>query len=63
MANSPRVDDWFDARSKPYKPPYAFSVTNGENRTRQMLTSVDLDEMLKRPVGDLMRQAKGHAYV
>ena len=46
---------------KPYKPPYAFSVTIGENCARKMRTFVDLAEKLKMPVEDLMRQANGHA--
>ena len=45
--------------SKPYKPPYAFSVTIGENCARKMRTFVDLAEKLKMPVEDLMRQCNG----
>jgi hypothetical protein len=36
----------------PYKPPYAFSVTIGENCARQMQTFADLAEKLKMPVED-----------
>jgi ribosome-binding protein aMBF1 (putative translation factor) len=46
---------------KPYKPPYAFSVTIGENCARQFRTFADLAEKLNMPVEDLMRQANGHA--
>jgi transcriptional regulator with XRE-family HTH domain len=45
--------------SKPYKPPYAFSVTTGENCARKMRTFADLAEKLKMPVEDLMRQCNG----
>jgi hypothetical protein len=45
--------------AKPYKPPYAFSVTIGENCARQMRTFADLAEKLKMPVEDLMRQCNG----
>jgi hypothetical protein len=38
------------------KPPYAFSVTIGENCARKMRTFADLAEELKMPVEDLMRQ-------
>jgi hypothetical protein len=44
---------------KPYKPPYAFSVTIGENCARQMRTFADLAEKLNMPVEDLMRQCNG----
>ena len=44
-----------------YKPPYAFSVTIGENCARRMRTFVDLADKLKMDVTDLMRQANGHA--
>jgi hypothetical protein len=44
---------------KPYKPPYAFSVTIGETCARKMRTFVDLAEKLKMPVEDLMRQCNG----
>jgi hypothetical protein len=43
----------------PYKPPYAFSVTIGENCTRQMRTFQDLAEKLRMPVEDSMRQCNG----
>lgn len=46
---------------KPYKPPYAFSVTIGENCARKMRTFLDLADKLNMPVEDLMRQANGHA--
>ena len=46
---------------KPYKSPYAFSVTIGENCARKMRTFVDLADKLGIPVEDLMRQANGHA--
>ena len=46
---------------KPYKPPYAFSVTIGENCARKMRTFVDLADKLKMDVTDLMRKANGHA--
>ena len=46
---------------KPYKPPFAFSVTIGETCTRKMRTFVDLAEALKMDVTDLMRQCNGHA--
>ena len=46
---------------KPYKPPYAFSVTIGENCARKMRTFVDLADTLKMDVTDLMRQCNGHA--
>jgi hypothetical protein len=46
---------------KPYKPPYAFSVTIGEACNRKMRNFVDLADKLKMPVEDLMRQANGHA--
>lgn len=44
---------------KPYKPPYAFSVTIGENCARKMRTFADLADKLKMPVEDLMRQCNG----
>jgi hypothetical protein len=44
---------------KPYKPPYAFSVTIGEACNRKMRTFVDLAEKLRMPVEDLMRQCNG----
>jgi transcriptional regulator with XRE-family HTH domain len=47
--------------SKPYKPPYQFSVTIGETCTRKMRTFVDLAEKLNMDVTDLMRQCNGHA--
>ena len=46
---------------KPYKPPYAFSVTIGEACSRKMRNFLELAEKLKMPVGDLMKQANGHA--
>ena len=46
---------------KPYKPPYAFSVTIGENCARKMRTFQDLAEKLKMDVHELMRQCNGHA--
>jgi hypothetical protein len=46
---------------KPYKPPYAFSVTIGEACNRKMRNFVDLAERLKMPVEGLMRQCNGHA--
>jgi transcriptional regulator with XRE-family HTH domain len=45
--------------AKPYKPPYAFSVTIGENYAQQMRTFADLAEKLKMPVEDLTRQCNG----
>jgi hypothetical protein len=47
---------------KPYKPPFAFSVSIGEACNRKMRNFVDLAEKLKMPVEDLMRQCNGHAY-
>jgi transcriptional regulator with XRE-family HTH domain len=44
---------------KPYKPPYAFSVTIGENCARKMLTFQDLADKLKMDVTDLMKQCNG----
>ena len=44
-----------------YKPPYAFSVTIGENCARRMRTFVDLADKLKMDVTDLMRQCNGKA--
>jgi hypothetical protein len=38
---------------KPYKPPYAFSVTIGENCARKMRTFADLADKLKMPVEDM----------
>jgi len=49
------------ADPKPYKPPYAFSITIGEKCAKQFRTFADLAEKLKMPVKDLMRQANGHA--
>jgi hypothetical protein len=49
------------ADPKPYKPPYAFSVTIGETCARKMRTFMDLAEKLKMPVEELMRQCNGHA--
>jgi hypothetical protein len=46
---------------KPYKPPYAFSVTIGEACNRKMRNFLDLAEKLKMDVHDLMRQCNGHA--
>jgi hypothetical protein len=46
---------------KPYKPPYAFSVTIGETCNRKTRTFIDLAEKLKMPVEDLMRQCNCHA--
>jgi hypothetical protein len=46
---------------KPYRPPYAFSVTIGETCNRKMRTFQDLAEKLRMPVEDLMRQCNGHA--
>jgi hypothetical protein len=46
---------------KPYKPPYAFSVTIGENCARKMRTFVDLADKLKMDVTVLMKQCNGHA--
>jgi transcriptional regulator with XRE-family HTH domain len=48
------------ADPKPYKPPYAFSVTIGENCAKQFRTFADLAEKMKIPLEDLMRQANGH---
>jgi hypothetical protein len=45
---------------KPYKPPYAFSVTIGETCARKLRTFQDLADKLKMDVTDLMRQANGH---
>ena len=45
--------------SRPYKLPYAFSVTIGENCARKMRTFVDVADKLKMPVEDLMRQCNG----
>jgi transcriptional regulator with XRE-family HTH domain len=45
--------------AKPYKPPYAFSVTIGENCARKMRTFIDLAEALKMDITDLMRQCNG----
>ena len=47
------------ADSKPHKPPYAFSVTIGENCARKMRTFADLAETLKMDVTDLMQQSNG----
>jgi hypothetical protein len=44
---------------KPYKPPYAFTVTIGENCAKQFRTFADLAEKLKMTVEDLMRQCNG----
>jgi hypothetical protein len=44
-----------------YKPPYQFSVTIGETRTRKMRTFQELAEKLTMDVTDLMRQCNGHA--
>ena len=43
----------------PYKPPYQFSVTIGENCARKMRTFAGLAEALKMDVTDLMRQCNG----
>ena len=48
-------------KSKPYKPPYQFSVHVGETCARKMRTFQDLAEKLKMDVTDLMRQCNGHA--
>ncbi len=42
--------------SKPYKPPYAFSICIGEACTRKMRTFVDLAEKLTVDATDLMRR-------
>jgi predicted esterase len=47
--------------SKPYKPPYEFSVHIGAACARKMRTFQDLAEKLQMPVEDLMRQCNGHA--
>ena len=46
---------------KPYRPPYAFSVTIGETCNRKSRNFLELAEKLKMPVEDLMRQCNGHA--
>jgi hypothetical protein len=46
---------------KPYKPPYAFSVTIGENCARKMKSFYDLAGALKMDVTQLMRECNGHA--
>jgi ribosome-binding protein aMBF1 (putative translation factor) len=46
---------------KPYKPPYAFSITIGEACNRKSRNFLDLAEKLKMDVTDLMRQCNGHA--
>ena len=45
----------------PYKPPYAFSVTIGENCARKMKHFYDLAGALKMDVTQLMRECNGHA--
>ena len=47
--------------TKPYRPPYAFSVSIGENCARKMRTFYDLAQALKMDVHDLMRQCNGNA--
>jgi hypothetical protein len=44
---------------KPYKPPYAFSVTIGENCARQFRTFADLAEKLNMDLTELMQQCNG----
>jgi hypothetical protein len=44
---------------KPYKSPYAFSVTIGETCNRKSRTFVDLAAALKMDVIDLMKQCNG----
>ena len=47
------------SESKPYKPPYAFSICIGEACTRKMRTFVDLADKLKMDAHDLMKQCNG----